>query len=128
MALTRPIGTSYPFRNGEPWGMSGGLSTLKSSMLQIVMTMPGERIGRPSFGCEVRRRLFDQSGTKLMSTVKGDIRIALERHEPRVRVLDINVSMKNSGDTLLVTISWQPVNDLENRYDLNIDLPVGSDR
>lgn len=125
MAMMIPVGTSYPFRENEPWGLSGGLNTLRSSMVQIIMTMPGERVMRPNFGCTLRRMLFEQGGPQLPPIAAGAVRDALSKFEPRVRVLDVKAKLRNDGQALFISVQWQPVGDLESRYDLNINLPLG---
>ena len=67
------------------------------------MTMPGERVMNPKFGCDLRKYLFEPNDTSLQLDVEIAIRKALQDWEPRITVDEI----KFSGDDNVLTIYVQ---------------------
>ena len=40
-------------------------------------------------------------------------------------MLDVKATMQNEGQALFISVKWQPVGELENSFDLNVNLPLG---
>ena len=65
---------------------------VKESIKRILTTLPGERVGDPSFGCTLREYIF--SIDKIMlEDITFVIRNAIERFEPRVTVQLVSARM-----------------------------------
>jgi uncharacterized protein len=56
----------------------------------ILSTAPGERPMRPEFGCAIHDYVFERVDAFATSRMEHEIRIALERWEPRIHVLDVS--------------------------------------
>ena len=67
---------------------------VKQSVLNILLTNRGERPFDPLFGCDIRKQLFENFDLITEQLLKDQIRTSLRNYEPRVKILDINVSGK----------------------------------
>jgi uncharacterized protein len=76
---------------------------IRDSLLQIVLSVPGERLGNPAFGCRVRKVQFDPNSEDSTNLIINLLLEAIRLWETRVTVnaSDITVSYAsdNSGDT-----------------------------
>jgi phage baseplate assembly protein W len=83
---------------------------LSNALYTILSTKTGERVHRPTFGCELKRILF--ANVTRGSTVRARVeaRRAIEQWEQRVVVDDILVSSEDSR--IVLDISWRPRNNL----------------
>ena len=79
-----------------------GLDVLLQDIQQLLLTMPGERVFRPDYGCTLRtyvwENLHDTAQLGLTS-----IRNALDEFEPRIDV--INVTGETNENTGLITFN-----------------------
>jgi phage baseplate assembly protein W len=76
--------------------------------IQIILgTIPGERVMRPDFGCRVNEILFEPRDVATASLVQKYVTQALNRWEPRIRVLSVDVYTQESLDgAIYVEISY----------------------
>ncbi len=70
---------------------SEGNKSLRESMLNILLTRPGERLMRPEFGAGLRDFVHYPNDETTRALVADAARRALERWEPRVRIEDVRV-------------------------------------
>jgi len=56
----------------------------------ILSTAPGERPMRPEFGCAIHDYVFERVDAFATGRMEHEIRIALERWEPRIQVIDVS--------------------------------------
>jgi phage baseplate assembly protein W len=83
----------------------------------IVGTARGERPLRPEFGCGIHDYVFESVDAYTLGRLDHEIRVALDRWEPRIEVLDIGVDTSHAGDgELLIEISYalRATNDVRN--------------
>ena len=59
----------------------------------ILSTAPGERPMRPEFGCGIHNYIFETVDAYTIARLEQEIRIALDRWEPRIDVLDIDFGL-----------------------------------
>ncbi len=98
--LDQSAGTS-----GLRVGATGGLemvdehASVRQAVLLLLSTIPGERVMRPGYGCELHRLLFSPNDDTTAGLAIHYVRQALERWEPRVEVLavDANRSEESPG-------------------------------
>jgi hypothetical protein len=69
---------------------------IKQSLVQIIMTLKGERVMRPEFGSGALSYIFENSNEELSSLIRFDIASALSKYEPRVLVRSIDVARQES--------------------------------
>lgn len=72
---------------------------IRQSILLLLSTMPGERINRPDYGCDLHKLVFMPNDATTHGLAMHYVRQAIGRWEPRVRIarLDANASMEDPG-------------------------------
>jgi phage baseplate assembly protein W len=68
--------------------MASGLTDIEESIMIILGTTPGERIMQPEFGCYIKRVVFEQVSSNLITEVNHIIGHALLNFEPRIKFID----------------------------------------
>lgn len=87
-------GFAFPFLPGldRRLALVGGEERIRQSIWLILGTAPGERLMRPDFGCGIHELVFEPNTAALRGAVQVRVRDALTRWEPRIDVLDVNVT------------------------------------
>lgn len=67
---------------------------IKQSILIILATRKGERVRNPEFGCGIHDLVFENIDTQIRHQIENLISTALLYFEPRIKVLDIKVSLE----------------------------------
>lgn len=98
------FGQNPPFIGGAEVVLSRqeDLKLIKNDLLQLILTTPGERIHRPTFGTPVRQTLFDPSDSTSYDLLADDIREEIIRSESRV--LDPQVWVQPMDDDQIVKV------------------------
>src|SRR4051812_25450574 len=65
---------------------------VEESIRLILGTSPGERPMRPEFGCRIHDYIFASADGQTGSMIAADVRLALDRWEPRIDLEDVTVS------------------------------------
>lgn len=82
--------------------MSSDEKDIKESLEIILSTRLGERIMKPSFGCNLEEVLFQSLDLSLITYVKNLVENAILYFEPRIDVNSINVENSNDTEGLLL--------------------------
>lgn len=89
-------------------------AAVKQSVKNLIMTNQLEKPFRPKFGANIRSLLFELIDNNSDVLVRKRLFSAITRSEPRVRVLDIQVSYTdNYSNTLDTTITFKVLNSPE---------------
>ena len=80
------------------------VEAVKQSVLNILLTNKGERPFLPTFGSNIRSRLFENIDSVTSLLIEEDIAFALRNFEPRVRVISVNVEEKPERNTVNITL------------------------
>ncbi len=86
--------------------MSSDEKDIKESLEIILSTRLGERIMKPSFGCNLEELLFKSLDLSLITSVKNLVENAILYFESRIDVNDINVSATDTEGLLLIEIDF----------------------
>lgn len=78
-----------------------GISLLLQDIQLLLLTIPGERVARPTFGCELRNQIWENINEGA-SAGKASILEALNTHEPRINVTAVDVVEKNYNTGLII--------------------------
>jgi hypothetical protein len=70
---------------------SEGELNVRESLCIILRTRPGERLLRPEFGCGLDRYLFEPNDVATLRLIQEEVRRAITRWEPRVRLDEVRV-------------------------------------
>jgi phage baseplate assembly protein W len=112
-------GLAFPLRV-DPHGslaLSHHEQDVQEAIAVIVGTAPGERPMRPEFGCGIHDYVFETIDARMIGRVDHEVRLALERWEPRIEVLRVAVdaSAAERGELLIeITYSMRATNDVRN--------------
>ena len=72
---------------------------IRQSLFILISTIPGERLMRPAYGCDLQRLIFDQLNHTLRIEIVSTVEMALLRFEPRIKVekVAVTVSQEDAG-------------------------------
>lgn len=71
------------------------------AVLLILSTAPGERPMRPEFGCALNELAFDRVDSQTTGRIEREIRVALDRWEPRIEVEGIEFDLDHAHEGLV---------------------------
>jgi uncharacterized protein len=97
---------AFPPRVGANGQMawSEGEDNIRESIGLILRTRPGERLMLPEFGCALERYLFEPNTISTLRLIQEEVKRAISRWEPRVRLDDIVVET-NAKDVRVVDVT-----------------------
>lgn len=103
-SLTIRLGSDLKFPISGTFQPISGLDLLLQDIQQLLLTIPGERVFRPEFGCHLRDQIWENM-SDAQSNGAAAIRDALETFEPRISIIDVtNETNENTG---LITFNIQ---------------------
>jgi uncharacterized protein len=136
------LGASYPIvvhPNGYLHTIKG-LDTVRSDLLVLLMTNPGERVMLPNFGCPLRSLIFEQNDSFTADTVQTMIANAIRLWEPRVAIdaIDVRIGRDeidskdlNSADTkedldnmMFIKILFKDFDNIQEVQSLELQIPL----
>ena len=65
-------------------------ASVRQSILLLLSTIPGERVMRPDYGCELHRLVFSPNDNTTAGLAIHYVRQALDRWEPRAQVTHLD--------------------------------------
>lgn len=113
-------GWKFPVRT-NPLGqivMSRHEEDIKEAIWIILSTAKGERQMRPDFGCGIHDLVFAAINAGLLIQVETEVREALTFFEPRIDVVNVEVSDKEADNgRLMISIDYR-VRDTNSEFNL----------
>ncbi len=96
-------GLSHPFRLGVT-GLSttAGPRKVEESIRLILGTQYGERVMRPTFGCNLRSLAFAPNNAATANLARYYVAEGLARWEPRIEVLEVTTGIPAGEPHMLV--------------------------
>jgi phage baseplate assembly protein W len=93
-------GLSFPLRVDARGGLalSHEDEDVREAISVILGTAPGERPMRPDFGCGIHDYVFESVDAYLVGRLEQEVRRALDRWEPRIDVVRVELSVEPSSD------------------------------
>jgi phage baseplate assembly protein W len=88
---------------------------IKASVRNLVLTKNYERPFQPELGCQIYSLLFENFSPAVKAAAERTVTNVIERFEPRVRLISVNVFESVDENGLSVEIIFTPK---------NIDLPI----
>jgi phage baseplate assembly protein W len=80
---------------------------IEESIRLILATAPGERPMRPEFGCAIHEFVFAPADAATAGQIAFEVRSALERWEPRIDLVDVQVQFDAVDEgTLYVEVKY----------------------
>tara|TARA_R110000744_G_scaffold58902_2_gene122867 strand:+ start:2714 stop:3160 length:447 start_codon:yes stop_codon:yes gene_type:complete len=117
------VGVSLPF-NG-PGVFNTNYTTkdqTKSNLINLVLTEPGERIYKPSFGVGLNSLLFEQNINKEDLQQRIEEATAQDERLSRITISNINIDQDINANTIKVTIEY--ISNLDGTND-SIQIGIG---
>ena len=84
-----------------------GELAVAQSIWTILATAPGERVGRPDFGCGIHELVFSAANSGTAAAVGDSVRRALELWEPRIDVIAVDVQSRPEESRLLIRVEYR---------------------
>jgi uncharacterized protein len=89
----RPLrGIRLPLVGPAGWGWIDDPEAADQAVRAVLLTEPGERIGRPLFGAGLRRFLFQPNGLETRTRMRLAIEEAMGRDLPRLDLVAVEVA------------------------------------
>lgn len=97
------IGWSFPvsFDKKEGVSMSYGDGDIRESLKVLLSTIPGERIFRPEYGCNIRQWTFSRMNLSEKTRIANTIEMAILESEPRIILESVDVNIKDEREGIL---------------------------
>ena len=88
------FGFNAPFidKGGRVLGRQEDERLIKNDVLQLVMTVPTERIMRPTYGVNLRNFPFEPGDKLSVTELRSEIMDKIQANEPRVILKDVTVT------------------------------------
>lgn len=102
-------GFAFPLLPEGGFPLLRGPAVVAQALRAILLTNPGERIGRPSYGAGLGRYLFAPNTVTTRAMIQEAVGAAIRRDEPRVVLAGVEVRTVPTEPTRL---------DIEVRYTL----------
>lgn len=135
------LGAAYPITK-HPRGFlrtQSGMNQIKSDLLTLLLTEPGERVMLPEFGTSLKKFIFEPNDATVVEQIRAEIARAISIWEPRIAVQNIEVSngpnvldSLNSQDLkqdvahiILIRILFTNFEDIQKVEELKLELPTG---
>ena len=87
------IGAPYPIVENSKGFLASqsGINQVKSDLLCLLLTNPGERVKLPSFGTPLKELVFEQNDIIVAEKAREMIASSIRMWEPRITVEQINI-------------------------------------
>lgn len=64
---------------------------IKNDLLQLILTVPGERVFRPEFGTPLRSAVFEPMDSITTENLRDKVIEAIQQHERRVTLVTLDI-------------------------------------
>jgi len=103
--LKERLGSDLKFPINGNFEPIDGLALLIQDIQLLLLTIPGERVMRPTFGCLLRSYIWENI-ENLVQEGPTVIKNALARHEPRITVTSVSASPNYNTGLVSFKISF----------------------
>lgn len=134
------LGLPYPIV-AHPRGFfrtQEGLEQIKSDLLVLLLTNPGERVMLPDYGTPLRDLLFDPNDISVARRAREMITVAINTWEPRVAIQEIDVTLGaditaddltvldrgEKESILLIKIRFSDFDNVQEVQELKLEIPL----
>lgn len=99
------LGSDLKFPIVDNFQPVAGVDLLLQDIQRLLLTIPGERVSRPDFGCNLRNQIWENMSSAGEFGAAA-IQEALDSFEPRIQLLAVNTVEVNEN-TGLITFNIQ---------------------
>ena len=97
---------------------------VKNDVLQLLFTLRGERVHRPTFGTALRSTVFEPLTMPVLDGLRSDILEAISQNEPRLINADALLVAVPSEQLLRITVSGRMSYDPTAEFLLETSIPA----
>ncbi len=102
-------------------------ASVRQAILLLLSTIPGERVMRPDYGCELHRLVFSPNDNTTSGLAIHYVRQALDRWEPRAQVVRIDAEPDpDAPDRLDISLSYR-LRRTQITEELSFSIELGGD-
>lgn len=120
------VTTSFPLRKGPRgyFATDVGVNALPGILEQVLGTIPGERVNRPSFGCDIHKHLFAPADDAEAGIARADIAEAIRLWVPwiqlegGVRGVEVTIDGHSVAYVIRFRVGSGPVQTLDGEIQL----------
>lgn len=87
--------------------------SVKQSIINIILTSPGEKLFNNSFGSEINRLLFENVTPQTTASLIDLIKLTVENYEPRANLIDVVASPLPDQNAYTISIIFSVINNTE---------------
>ncbi len=135
------LGVPYPTSKNPRgyWYSQSGLDQIKSDMLVLLLTNPGERLMLPEYGTPLRKLFFEPNDSSLAEQARQVVINSIKLWEPRIAVTNIEVytganiddeSLNSDDDlsqkehVLFIRINFVDPENIKEVQELSLQVPL----
>ena len=122
-------GLGFPLRLGPDRGLAVVAleDSVRAMLEQILFTLPGERVNRPTFGVGVQRYVFEPNSPMLAERLRVALDENVYEHLGKsVRILAVSVERSDlDPEQLIVRVAFEVVGTVTGRQSLEVVVPAG---
>lgn len=126
--MTMFFGFNPPFIGGKSkyFTRQEDEQLVKNNILQILSTIPGERVMRPDFGVNLRNMVFEQINPVSIDILRTNILDAIRKYEPRVNILQLSIIQGENRNTLIIKLVANFKQDPQTAFEFARAIEVGN--
>lgn len=112
----------YDDDNLFPFQMN--LRLIKNDLIQLLKTIPGERVMMPEFGVGLQAYQFELFDYSVSAQIKNAIIDAVKKYDPRLNIQDIDISQSEKQPNLIYIIILGKVKDIDKDLKLSLTIKI----
>lgn len=101
-------GTGLTINPNGKIAMIFGSESIRQSIILLLSTVPGERVMRPNYGCNLQKLAFLPNDATTHGLAIHFVRIALEQWEPRIDLLTVDANANpDNANVMDISLSYR---------------------
>lgn len=142
--MARFLGFPYPIQKtlrGYFYNQKEDVDQIKSDLLILLLTNPGERVMNPSYGTPLKKLMFEPNDPRLANEARNVIINSIKRWEPRISLNQVEVlprieekSLNTLDDKsqidhiLSIRITFFDPKNIQSIQELILEVPLGGEQ
>ena len=102
----KAIGVAFPFDSPGVFRQSfNEKDAVKSNLINLILTEPGERVYEPTFGLGLKNKLFENNIN--VEELKINIGDKINQFIPQINLVNVDAQLIENSHTLMIQISYR---------------------
>ena len=99
----RFINIEFPFQddNNKNYFLKmnkDGKRALKSDLMHLLLTTPGDRLYLPDFGTNLRKFIFEQNDNETYNGIKEEVQSVINKYIPNLKLTELTINKPEVGE------------------------------